>query len=111
MFHQFPEQFTDFARFFGSGQLGGVRISMSVAQYGRDAQQLREHAARCRRLAALATDRTFARVLMELADEYLEGADRLERAATAALSQAPPAGPEQRPVQQQQQIQPEDDGD
>lgn len=84
---------------------------MSVEKYGRDALALREHAERCRRLAHLATDRTFARVLMDLADEYVEGAERLERAATAALSQAPPAGPEPQPMQQQQQIQPEKDGD
>jgi hypothetical protein len=84
---------------------------MSVEKYGRDALQLREHAERCRRLADLATDRTFARVLMELADEYLEGAERLERAAAEALSRVPPGGPEQRPMQQQQQIQPEKDGD
>jgi hypothetical protein len=41
-----------------------------------------------------------------MADEYLERAERLERQATV-LSQAPPAIPEQPPMQQQQQIQPE----
>lgn len=91
--------------------MGWRACLMSVEKYGRDAHQLREHADRCRRLANLATDRTFARVLMELADEYLEEAERLERAAAEALSQVPPAGPEQRPMQQQQQIQPEKDGD
>jgi hypothetical protein len=69
------------------------------------AAELREHAERCRRLADSATDRTFARVLMEMADEYLDRAERLERQA-AAPSQAPPAIPEQPPMQQQQQIQP-----
>jgi hypothetical protein len=59
----------------------------------------------------VATDRTFARVLMELADEYVEKAERLERAAAAARSQAPAAIPQQQPMQQQQQIQPEEDGD
>jgi hypothetical protein len=83
---------------------------MSVEKHLRDAQELREHAERSRRLADLATDRTFARVLMELADEYLERAKRLER-QSAALSQAPPTTAEQQPMQQQQQIQPKEDGD
>jgi hypothetical protein len=105
MFHKFPEQITDFACFLSGIGLWGRACLMSVEQYRRDAQQLREHGERCRRLADLATDRTFARVLMELANEYVERAERLERQA-AALSQAPPTVPEQQPMQQQQQVQP-----
>lgn len=91
-------------------RVGGRACLMSVQKYRRDAHELREHAERCRQLADSATDQTFARVLMELADEYLERAERLEPQA-AELSQAPPASPEQQPMQQQQQIQPEEDGD
>jgi hypothetical protein len=78
---------------------GGVRTVMTQPE------ELREHAERCRRLADRTTDRTLARVLLGLADEYLERAKRLERQA-AALSHGPSTAPEQQPMQQQQQIQP-----
>jgi len=73
-----------------------------------NAQSLREHAERCRRLATSATDRNVARILTDLAVEYQDRAERLERQATA-LSQPPAAVAEQPPMQQQQQIQPKKD--
>jgi hypothetical protein len=69
-----------------------------------EAAELREHAERCRRLAASATNRDYARILEGLADDYLARAKRLEQ--QAALSQTPPAVAEQQPMQQQQQVQP-----
>src|SRR5262245_12116645 len=69
------------------------------------AAELREQAERCRRLAASTAEQTFARVLIGLADEYMERAKRLEQQA-AALSQSPPLVPQQQPMQQQQQVQP-----
>ena len=70
------------------------------------AEELREHAERCRRLAASATDQNVARILIGLADEYVARAERLERQAVVGQSYAPPATPEQQPAQQQQQVQP-----
>ena len=70
-----------------------------------EADELREHAERCRRLAKTATDRNVARVLMDMAEEYLARAERLERRASAP-PKTPTASPEQQPVQQQQQTQP-----
>jgi hypothetical protein len=70
-----------------------------------EADELREHAERCRRLANSATDRNVARVLMDMAEEYLARAERLERRASVP-PRTPIAAPEQQPVQQQQQIQP-----
>ena len=46
-----------------------------------------------------------ARVMNELAKEYIERAERLDRQA-AALQTSPSAPSEQQPMQQQQQVQP-----
>jgi len=73
-----------------------------------DAQTLRAHAERCRRLAKSATDRDVARILTDLAVEYEDRVKRLERQEDA-LSQPPAAVAEQSPMQQQQQIQPKKD--
>ena len=109
MFHNSRNE-SQIARVFRPvSESGGRACLISVEKYRRDAHQLREHAERCRQLADSAIDRTFARVLMELADEYLQRAERLEQQA-AALSQAPPASPEQQPMQQQQ-IQPKKEDD
>jgi len=75
-----------------------------------EADELREHAERCRRLARSATDPNVARILLGLAEEYLARARGLERRTTLpkapeALPKAPEAGSQQ-PAQQQQQIQP-----
>ena len=78
---------------------------MGVGASMTEAAELREHAERCRRLAASATDLNYARILEGLADEYLARAKRLEQ-QQAALSQTPPAVTEQQPMQQQQQVQP-----
>jgi hypothetical protein len=83
----------------GIGLVPGIGASVMT-----EADELREHAARCGRLANSATDRNVARVLMDLAEEYLAKAERLERGASAP-PKTPVAAPEQQPVQQQQQIQ------
>jgi len=74
----------------------------------RDAQTLREHAERCRRLANSTTDRNVARIATDLAVDYQDTAKRLERQA-ATLSLPPAAVAERPPMQQQQQIQPKKD--
>ena len=43
------------------------------------AENLREQAARCRRLASLTTDRPIARSLLDLAQEFERQASELER--------------------------------
>ena len=61
------------------------------------ADELREYAGRSRQLAASSTDQGMARVLNELADEYLERAERLDR--RAAVQQWSPSAPsEQQPT-------------
>jgi len=66
------------------------------------ADDLREQAERCRRLAKSTTDPNVARILTGLADEYMVRARGLER---RTLPTVPGPAPEQ-PMQQQQQIQP-----
>jgi hypothetical protein len=67
------------------------------------ADKLREYAERSRRLATSSTNQGMASALNELADEYLERAERLEAAAQQESSTAPS---EQQPMQQQRQVQP-----
>jgi hypothetical protein len=69
------------------------------------ADELRAYAQRSRRIAASATDPGLARVMNELAKEYIEKAERLDR-QVAALPEAPPGPSEQQPLQQQPQVQP-----
>jgi hypothetical protein len=69
-----------------------------------EAERLREQAERCLRLARSTSDRVDADRLTALAAEYLDSAQILER--LAAARSVPPVSPEQRPAQQQQQIQP-----
>src|SRR5262249_56653870 len=58
----------------------------------RDAQTLREHAERCRRLANSTTDRNVARIAADLGVDYQGTAQRLEpRTGTVFLSPAPRA--------------------
>jgi hypothetical protein len=66
---------------------------------------LREQAQRCLRLARSTSDQMVSDRLTALAAEYLDSAQTLERLAAARPS-VPPVTPEQRPAQQQQQIQP-----
>jgi hypothetical protein len=69
----------------------------------QEAAELREHAERCRRLAGSAANEHLSRILQGFADEYSERAVRLERQRGAA--------PPQQPMQQQQRIQPDENGD
>ena len=69
------------------------------------ADELRAYAQRSRRIAASATDPGLARVMNELAEEYIEKAEHLDRQA-ATLQRSPSAPSEQQPTQQQQQVQP-----
>lgn len=69
------------------------------------ADELREYAERSRRLASSSTNQGMARVLNELADEYLERAERLDR-RTATLRESPSAPSKQQPMQQQRQVRP-----
>lgn len=53
---------------------------MQDDRFGQTAQQLREQAARCRRLAEHVTDRTVSRKLVELAVEFEDRVAALEAA-------------------------------
>jgi hypothetical protein len=74
-----------------------------------EANRLREQAERCLRLARASTDKTMLERLTELAAEYLEQAQALEGAPPGSQVPGPPA-PQDQPMQQQQQVQPKDDG-
>ena len=67
--------------------------------------ELREHAERCRRLASSVTDQNKVRILLGLADEYLTRAERLE-GQFATLPPTLSSTAAERPMQQQQQVQP-----
>ena len=67
--------------------------------------ELREHAERCRRLASSVTDQNKVRILLGLADDYLTRAERLE-GLWATLPPTPSSTAAERPMQQQQQVQP-----
>ena len=70
------------------------------------ADELRAYAQRSRRIAASATNQGMARVMNELARQYIEKAERLDR-QPATLQRSPSAPSEQQPTQQQQEVQPE----
>jgi hypothetical protein len=74
-----------------------------------DAEWLRDQAERCLRLARSADDQALADSLMARAADYLESAQALERLAVP--QSIAPATLRQRPVQQQQQIQPKKEED
>jgi len=73
-----------------------------------EANRLREQAERALQLARASTDKTVIERLTELAAEYLEQARALEGAPPG--SQVPAAAaPQDQPMQQQQQVQPNQD--
>jgi hypothetical protein len=74
-----------------------------------EAEHLRDQSARCLRLARASTDKTVIERLTELAADYLERAQALERAPPGFQVPGPP--PQDQPMQQQQQVQPKDDGE
>jgi len=60
---------------------------LSQVPDGRTAQQLREQAARCRRLAGAVTDRVVSGRLLDLAVEFEEQADMIEAALDPCASE------------------------
>ena len=98
------EQGPAYFQVYGTGQKD-TTLMFSSDEQRMTAEELRAYAQRSRRIAASATNQGMARVMNELAKEYIERAERLDRQA-AALQTSPSAPSEQQPMQQQQQVQP-----